>query len=394
MVLPQRPIHAEAWRPQYIGSMPSMPATPHQSEKFLVLEGMRGVAAMFVAVRHTFMWWGSVSFGESFLAVDLFFLLSGLVLAHAYERRITTGAIGVGRFMGRRLLRIYPLYVIGTMIGLACTLTWPDPPAPPIDNFPLTTALGLLMVPSDVISGQDFYPFDYPSWSLFFELVANLIFVIVVPVLTPVRLAAVCIFAYAVFTMGMLLHGSGDLGYYHDDLAVGLARVVFPFFLGVLLARHLGRLQAWLHGLPPLAVPLVLVTAACLAPTFDSARLRVVHELVMIAAGFPLLVAVGVSVRVRPIEAPALTALGVLSFPLFVLHAPVGETLRLLLLDRGVDVTAWAPWSGLVLLIGLTILAWAVGRYVDQPLRSAIETAIRQWRRGINPEAPVARSNE
>ena len=81
--------------------MPSMPATPHQSEKFLVLEGMRGVASMFVAVRHTFMWWGSVSFGESFLAVDLFFLLSGLVLAQAYERRITTGAIGVGRFMGR-----------------------------------------------------------------------------------------------------------------------------------------------------------------------------------------------------------------------------------------------------------------------------------------------------
>ncbi|TIW52974.1 MAG: acyltransferase, partial [Mesorhizobium sp.] len=87
------------------------PATRHI---YLNLDALRGVAAISVMLYHfsPFIADGKV-LPSSYLAVDLFFLLSGFVIAHAYDRKIESG-MGFGTF---RLIRLYPLYLAGTLLG-------------------------------------------------------------------------------------------------------------------------------------------------------------------------------------------------------------------------------------------------------------------------------------
>jgi len=44
---------------------------------------------------------------RGYLAVDFFFMLSGFVLAHAYEERLRSG-MKAWRFMRTRIIRLYP----------------------------------------------------------------------------------------------------------------------------------------------------------------------------------------------------------------------------------------------------------------------------------------------
>ena len=56
-----------------------------------------------------------------YLAVDFFFVLSGYVLAHAYGRALASGLAPM-TFMRMRLVRLYPLYLLGLLIALAALL--------------------------------------------------------------------------------------------------------------------------------------------------------------------------------------------------------------------------------------------------------------------------------
>src|SRR5579863_5999263 len=82
----------------------------------LMLDGLRGVAAIAVVIyhftSHTDFW----AMRGAYFAVDLFFCLSGFVLAENYRARLAQG-LSVGEFMMRRLIRLYPLYLSGTLIG-------------------------------------------------------------------------------------------------------------------------------------------------------------------------------------------------------------------------------------------------------------------------------------
>ena len=81
------------------------------------LTGVRGVAAVLVAVYHYFlplMPQGSVThrlFGRGYLYVDLFFVLSGYVMALTYGSMFSTRIRGkaLGSFFWKRLARVYPL---------------------------------------------------------------------------------------------------------------------------------------------------------------------------------------------------------------------------------------------------------------------------------------------
>lgn len=86
----------------------------------LTLDGFRGIAALAVAVRHVPEFWGGSSpqgfMFESYLAVDLFFILSGFVLAHAYADALREH-MQFGQFAALRLVRIFPLYLLSVLIS-------------------------------------------------------------------------------------------------------------------------------------------------------------------------------------------------------------------------------------------------------------------------------------
>ena len=94
-----------------------MRLTRPERRAFHTLDGLRGVAALLVVTRHANLLSANISFPETFLAVDLFFLLSGFVIAFAYDDRLTNPNFE-GRFLVIRLVRLYPLYVLGLFLGL------------------------------------------------------------------------------------------------------------------------------------------------------------------------------------------------------------------------------------------------------------------------------------
>lgn len=90
-----------------------------QRRAFVGLDGLRGVAAIMVVLFHA---QGlnrvDLTFPSAYLAVDLFFMLSGFVIAHAYEKKLKSG-LSVWRFFKIRAVRLYPLYLFGTILSFA-----------------------------------------------------------------------------------------------------------------------------------------------------------------------------------------------------------------------------------------------------------------------------------
>ena len=72
---------------------------------FLSLDGLRAVGAVLVVMRHVPFLFGPIAVPESFLAVDLFYLVSGFVVAHAYRARLEAGGF-FWTFVKTRLIRL------------------------------------------------------------------------------------------------------------------------------------------------------------------------------------------------------------------------------------------------------------------------------------------------
>jgi peptidoglycan/LPS O-acetylase OafA/YrhL len=89
-------------------------------QHFDLLDGLRGVAALSVVTFH-FMEWVTFDYsknfiGHGYLAVDFFFCLSGFVIGYAYDDRI--GKMGVRSFFTSRFIRLHPLVIAGSILGL------------------------------------------------------------------------------------------------------------------------------------------------------------------------------------------------------------------------------------------------------------------------------------
>ena len=96
--------------------------TAHSRNRYITLDAMRGIAALFVVARHFSGLRGAADPQFSFLAVDLFFLLSGFVLSFSYDERIAAG-MSPAAFLMKRIIRLYPLYFLGIALGIAIALS-------------------------------------------------------------------------------------------------------------------------------------------------------------------------------------------------------------------------------------------------------------------------------
>jgi hypothetical protein len=102
--------------------------SPHsaRSHRFHLLDGLRGFAAILVVLYHMppyLQRWFACP--NAFLAVDFFFCLSGFIIAYSYEDRILRG-MSFRDFCSSRLIRLYPLYFLGSLFGLisVCILAY------------------------------------------------------------------------------------------------------------------------------------------------------------------------------------------------------------------------------------------------------------------------------
>src|ERR1700759_2092821 len=145
---------------------------------FITLDGLRGLAALAVAVRHApFLWeigTPTVIFYESYLAVDFFFVLSGFVLSFAYGNRIQNG-MKFQEFLRVRLIRLFPLYALAFVISLVAATAKLFIGKVGISEFIVHVALAAFLIPL-FSSTTPFFPLNGPAWSIFLEIIANCAF--------------------------------------------------------------------------------------------------------------------------------------------------------------------------------------------------------------------------
>jgi len=89
--------------------------------RYEILDGLRGVAAVLVVAYHLFetYYHGGTSqpINHGYLAVDFFFVLSGFVIGYAYDDR--WDRMSTWGFVKRRLIRLHPMVIFGSLFGAA-----------------------------------------------------------------------------------------------------------------------------------------------------------------------------------------------------------------------------------------------------------------------------------
>lgn len=86
-----------------------------ENNRFAFLDGIRGIATILILTGHTKNFW-NFSLYKSYLAVDLFFILSGFVIAFSYEEKIKNNLIAIKKFLIIRMIRIYSIYILSVFI--------------------------------------------------------------------------------------------------------------------------------------------------------------------------------------------------------------------------------------------------------------------------------------
>lgn len=307
-------------------SDPLAPPSATPSPRLPGLDMLRGIAALCVLGLHLHAIYGDrpAIFGKGYLAVDLFFMLSGYVMARTYDARLAGGLPSL-RFLLARYRRLWPIMAIGGILGLPkLYLELRDPAA-----FVVTAGLNLALLP--VPDKGPGFPLNIPAWSILFELTANLIHGLVLW-----RLGTRGLMALAAATIPLIVwvgysYGTFDVGAHTFDFFAGLPRVLLSYLIGMVLWR-LWRDRPGVP-VPPLAafaaMPLLFASAWLLG--VDDWRL----DIAFIVIACPLLIAGGLQHRahggVAPGKEPAVAfALGALSFPLYAVHMPVLQGMRLL----------------------------------------------------------------
>jgi peptidoglycan/LPS O-acetylase OafA/YrhL len=338
----------------------SEPSKPRPvASRYGTLDGLRGVAALSVVALHEYQWLGNWTPYGGFLAVDLFFVLSGFVIAASYEERLASGAMSVLAFVKTRVIRFWPLFLLGLLAGLGTavsSLISNHGQLVPVERDAWLSFLpGLFMLPLPPFSGLDaaFYPLDSVFWSLLFEMLVNLLYVLTRPLwTTPGLIAAMLVSGGVILVSG----GQGFDGWNWRYGGMDVARVMFSFPAGVLIWR--------LRNLPLRLSPWVgaALLAICLACFVH--RDPIVTELSVLAV-FPVLVFLGS--KCEPVGGLRLACLflGEVSYAVYALHDPVISFLEALFTKLHV-----AP-PGLPLAIGFAVLAvvgsWAADKYYDRP---------------------------
>jgi len=318
---------------------------------------------MVVVVFHR-RWW--IDFGRDwhgFLAVDFFYMLSGFVIAHAYERRIGTREMPIRRFLTIRAIRLYPLIWLGGFLGTLVLLLHASNPGD-VEKALAAAPFGVLALPQPFLKNP-FLP-NEPVWSLFWELLVNVAFAIVAPRLST-RVLAIIIVGSGLCLLGAALMYPlfGVFGFRDGVVYVGAFRVTYPFALGILIYRlHNADILARIPKLPAWVLASGL-TILLVFPLSYNRPLEVAFLFGVLAIAFPGIITLGSLREPSPRFEGLARFSGSISYPLYLLHWPVMNLLDLTPGFAGLPLAARAVFAG----VGVILASLAAASLYDAPLR-------------------------
>ncbi len=357
---------------------------------YSILDGLRGVASIIVIFFHVFE---THALGDRFkqiinhgyLAVDFFFLLSGFVVAYAYDDR--WGKITQWGFYKRRLIRLQPMVIIGSIIGaLMVYFQYSSRAFPPLESASIASILLLMIIGAtlipvpismDIRGWQEMHPLNGPAWSLFFEYIANILYAIGIRKFSKTLLSIFVALAGFNMIAYLLLGRQGDLiggwSLNKEQLFIGFTRLIFPFFAGVLLSR-VGKIikiknAFWWSSM-------ILVIALSIPRIGDAHHVWMngIYDALCVIVIFPLIVSIGAGGSLESEKTKRISKfLGDISYPLYITHYPIMYAYTAWVMNNKLVNDSYAIIVGVGVVALSIILAYACLKLYDEPVRKWLQ---------------------
>ena len=344
------------------------------NKHFDALDELRGVAAIMVLLGHA----SAVMLGphhtfvhRKTLAVVFFFMLSGFVVASAYDGRLRRG-YSVREFLVRRAIRLYPMIFAGTVLStFACARFepafshgWRGPAA-------AIAAMVGVPCPRTDFNAWTRFPIDPPEWSLFYEGLVYILFAFLLVRLSAAALLGLVAVALAIYTWA-------DARYFLSEVPFPLlsCSAIAAFGIGVLLLRLHEAKQ-----LPEIPLPFALLGAIIVLMCVVPARFGPLPNTMAFVVFCPLVIVSAASCGRRDATWSERT-LGELSFPVYIVHWPFLTFAHRVLQPRLGAPAAIAGGMALAVIAG-----WTLFRLYDQPLRRRLISAFVRGRAAGPPFA-------
>jgi peptidoglycan/LPS O-acetylase OafA/YrhL len=372
-----------------------MTGAPHKNGEILPLTGLRGVAACYVMLYHYLghaAHSGAVKTFAShgYLAVDLFFVLSGFVMALTYAQNFLRAfsASAFAGFLYKRLGRVYPLYAVVTLLTIATEYYQGE-------HFtPWVLLCNALMIQSWGLA----HPIALPAWSISTEFAAYLLFPMLVWAVLRGRgwraglsgLTAIAAIVLVATRTLAELHQEGRHGLLDvvgDTSIYGVLRCLGGFTLGLVAYRYYAAERAPALQAFPRAVS--WLPARFGARSGDAAALLILALLavpdadIAIVVLFPVLIlalAEAGSQAARFLSSRPVYWLGTISYSLYLVHRLIDEMFRGSIQARLDAVhTPHAYTVSCVLIVPITFAFAAFTYYaIERPARDVSRRLVRK----------------
>jgi peptidoglycan/LPS O-acetylase OafA/YrhL len=281
---------------------------------------------------------------HGYLAVDFFFVLSGFVIGYAYDDR--WNKMSMKDFFKRRIVRLHPMVIMGTVIGALLFYFADCSDFPLISQTPwwqmlLMMLLAFTMIPAlpsmDIRGWMETNSLNGPTWSLMWEYLANILYATIIRRFSKTLLTIFVILAACLtltLTMNIDIFGLlstrkaaaytviGGWSITPKQVYIGITRLLYPFFMGLLLSRFnkLIKVQAgfwWCSFL--VAILLVIPNIG----SGETAWMNGVYNSICILIMFPLIVSMGAGSSVTGKSVKVCKFFGQISYPLYITHYPL-----------------------------------------------------------------------
>ncbi|TPG45103.1 acyltransferase family protein [Flavobacterium pectinovorum] len=353
-----------------------------------ILDGLRGVAAILVVIFHILEAFNGGSrfkqiINHGYLAVDFFFLLSGFVVAYAYDDR--WGKMNTWEFYKRRLIRLQPMVIMGMIIGAIFYYFQASNLFPQIAGMEawkviLTMVIGFTLLPIppslEIRGWGEMHPLNGPAWSLFFEYIANILYALFFRKFSNkvlgifVLIFAAMLINYTVFGPKGDVIGGWSLNL--EQMNVGFTRLLYPFFAGVLLSR-LGKLIHIKGAFWVCSIMIVVLFSIPRIGDENSLWMNGLYESFVIILMFPLIVAIGAGGEIKnALSLKICKALGDISYPIYIIHYPLIYWYTAWVIDNKVPLKDGYV-IGIGVLVSSIVIAYLCLKFYDEPVRNWLQ---------------------
>ena len=313
------------------------------------LDGLRGVASMIVVIFHIFETFSDSDptkqiVNHGYLAVDFFYVLSGFVIGYAYDDR--WDKMSLWDFYKRRLIRLHPMVIAGTFMGVCYYFLGESVSSPNIENiephiFFITILMNVFMIPTpksiDVRGWGETNAFNGTNWTLTYEYLINVLYSVIIRRLNSI-IISILTFISAFLMINLTLNfdifkvlknrglreytviGGWEIS--PCEIYIGFARLLYPFFAGYLISRLKLKIK-----IPFTFIICSIILSICLAlPRIDGGKYFIngIYESIVIIIIFPIIVVMGAGEVEENTKIIKLCQfLGNFSYPLYISHYPV-----------------------------------------------------------------------